>query len=223
MKCHSSNLRLVIADDHPIFREGLRKVLDEGGAGRVLAEASDGSGALAMVREHRPDMVLLDIAMPGLNGLGVAREIRNAGLPTAIVFLTMFKEEDLFNEALDLGALGYVLKENAVNDILQCVRDVAEGKTFISPAIAPLLVRRLQRPSRAGHGHPLANLLQHLTPAERRILRSIAQGMASKEIAAEFFISPKTVENHRLNIAGKLDVHGNNALLRFAIEHRHLL
>ena len=121
------------------------------------------------------------------------------------------------------GSLGYVLKENAVDDILDCLRAVAAGHTFVSPAIAGLLTRRLQRPPRPRPAPLLANRLQLLTPAECRILRAIAKGLASKEIASEFFIGPKTVENHRLNIAAKLEVHGNNALLKFTLENRHLL
>jgi DNA-binding NarL/FixJ family response regulator len=208
---------IVIADDHPVLREGLRRIIEREDAGEILAEASDGAGALRLVREHQPRIALLDVVMPGNNGLAVAREIQRLRLPIAVVFLTMFKEEDMFNEAMDLGAKGYVLKENAVNDIVECLRAVAEERYFISPAISHLLVERTKR----AHALVQQNTgLGALTPSERRILHLIARGMTSKEIAGQLFISPKTVENHRLNIAAKLELHGNNALLRFALENR---
>jgi DNA-binding NarL/FixJ family response regulator len=208
---------IVIADDHPVFREGLRRVIERENAGCIVGEASDGGAAVRLVSQHKPDIALLDIAMPGDNGLVTARAIRRLRLDVALVFLTMFKEEDMFDEAMDLGAKGYVLKENAVNDLIGCLRAVAQGQYFISPAISHLLIRRTQRA--LGLGQQKAGL-ESLTPSERRILHLIARSMTSKEIATELFISPKTVENHRLNIMSKLDLHGNNALLRFALENR---
>jgi len=212
-----ANPSIVIADDHPIFREGLRKVIEHDRGGRVIAEAGDGETALRLIRERKPDIAVLDVVMPGLNGLKVARQIQREHLTVAVVFLTMFKEEDMFNEAMDAAAKGYVLKENAVSDIIGCLRSVASGQYFISPAISHLLVRRTER-SRGLAAQTSG--LSSLTPSERRILNLIARGKTSKEIATELFISPKTVENHRQNIAGKLEIHGNNALLKFALENK---
>jgi DNA-binding NarL/FixJ family response regulator len=212
-----ANPSIVIADDHPIFREGLRKVIEHDRGGRVIAEAGDGETALRLIRERKPDIAVLDVVMPGLNGLKVARQIQREHLTVAVVFLTMFKEEDMFNEAMDAAAKGYVLKENAVSDIIGCLRSVASGQYFISPAISHLLVRRTER-SRGLASQTSG--LSSLTPSERRILNLIARGKTSKEIATELFISPKTVENHRQNIAGKLEIHGNNALLKFALENK---
>ena len=212
-----ANPSIVIADDHPIFREGLRKVIKHDRGGRVIAEAGDGETALRLIRERKPDIAVLDVVMPGLNGLKVARQIQREHLTVAVVFLTMFKEEDMFNEAMDAAAKGYVLKENAVSDIIGCLRSVASGQYFISPAISHLLVRRTER-SRGLASQTSG--LSSLTPSERRILNLIARGKTSKEIATELFISPKTVENHRQNIAGKLEIHGNNALLKFALENK---
>jgi DNA-binding NarL/FixJ family response regulator len=212
-----ANPSIVIADDHPIFREGLRKVIEHDHGGRVIAEAGDGETALRLIRERKPDIAVLDVVMPGLNGLKVARQIQREHLTVAVVFLTMFKEEDMFNEAMDAAAKGYVLKENAVSDIIGCLRSVASGQYFISPAISHLLVRRTER-SRGLASQTSG--LSSLTPSERRILNLIARGKTSKEIATELFISPKTVENHRQNIAGKLEIHGNNALLKFALENK---
>jgi len=208
---------IVIADDHPVFCEGLRQIIEREKAGRIVAEAPDGGTALRLVLEHRPQIAVLDVVMPRKNGLGVAREIQRQRLNVSVVFLTMFKEDDMFNEAMDLGAKGYVLKENAVSDIIGCLRAVAEDQYFISPAISHLLVRRTQRAQ--GLAHQKSGL-ESLTPSERRILHLIARGRTSKEIATELSISPKTVENHRLNMTAKLDLHGNNALLKFALENK---
>lgn len=209
--------RLVIADDHPIFREGLRRVIEQHPEWHLIGEAADGPAALELIRKHQPSIAVLDIVMPKLNGLSVAREIQCSRLPTAVVFLTMFKEEDMFNEAMDAGAMGYVLKENAVDDILDCLQSVSQGQPFISPAISHLLLRRAERARGLADRRPG---IHDLTPSERRILQMIALGKTTKDIASELYISPKTVENHRLNMAEKLDVHGNNALLRFALQHR---
>src|SRR5437773_4041797 len=168
-----ANPSIVIADDHPIFREGLRKVIEHDHGGRVIAEAGDGETALRLIRERKPDIAVLDVVMPGLNGLKVARQVQREHLPVAVVFLTMFKEEDMFNEAMDAAAKGYVLKENAVSDIIGCLRSVASGQYFISPAISHLLVRRTER------ARGLASQtsgLSSLTPSERRILNLIARG-----------------------------------------------
>jgi len=208
---------IVIADDHPIFREGLCKVIERDHGGRVVAEAGDGRAALRLIRERKPDIAVLDVVMPELNGLNVARQVQRERLAVAVVFLTMFKEEDMFNEAMDAGAKGYVLKENAVSDIIACLRSVVSGQYFISPAISDLLVRRTERVRGLAGQTPG---LSSLTPSERRILNHIGRGKTSKEIAVELFISPKTVENHRVNIAAKLGIHGNNALLKFALENK---
>jgi DNA-binding NarL/FixJ family response regulator len=208
---------IVIADDHPIFREGLCKVIERDHGGRVVAEAGDGQAALRLIRERKPDIAVLDVVMPELNGLNVARQVQRERLAVAVVFLTMFKEEDMFNEAMDAGAKGYVLKENAVSDIIACLRSVVSGQYFISPAISDLLVRRTERVRGLAGQTPG---LSTLTPSERRILNYIGRGKTSKEIAVELFISPKTVENHRVNIAAKLGIHGNNALLKFALENK---
>lgn len=207
----------LIADDHPIFREGLRKIIEREPGFKVVAEADTGSRALELISQQSPRIAVLDVVMPELNGLGVAREVQRRRLPTAVVFLTMFKEEDMFNEAMDLGAYGYVLKENAVSDLLNCLRAVARGEYFISPAISHLLLRRAERARGLAERSPG---LADLTPSERRILGFVSQGKTSKEIAAALFISPKTVENHRVNITAKLGLHGNNALLKFALENK---
>jgi DNA-binding NarL/FixJ family response regulator len=127
---------VLIADDHPIFRRGLREVIEEDASVKLLGEAHHGQGALQFIQDFKPQVAVLDHDMPQLNGLQVARAVRQRKLSTALVMLTMFKEERLFNEAMDAGFLGYVLKENAAQDLLECIHAVADGKAFITPSLA---------------------------------------------------------------------------------------
>jgi len=214
----SEPLTIVIAEDHPVFRKGLTDVLAAAPEFRIVGEAGDGERALELVRQHRPRVVLLDIDMPKASGLAVAEAVRREKLDTAVVMLTMYKDAALFRRALDVGAKGYVLKDSAATDIVACLHMVASGRAYISPALSGDLLDRQA-------GQPVAELafLQSLTPAERRILQLIAQGKTSAAIAELSGISPKTVENHRLHICGKLGLHGPQALLRFALEHKALL
>jgi DNA-binding NarL/FixJ family response regulator len=155
--------------------------------------------------------------MPGRNGFEVAKEAGKMSLPVSIIFLTMYKEEDMFSAAMDLGVRGYVLKENAGSDIMDAVRVVAGGSYYISPLISDFLVRRGEQSRLVRKQHPL---LESLTPAERRILKLISENRTSKQIADLLNVSPKTVENHRMNIVKKLNLQGAHSLLRFALEHK---
>jgi len=211
------DLRVLIADDHPIFREGLRRVVESGTGITVVAEADDGAQAYEKARELRPDLILLDVNMPGMDGFQLARKIRDINLPVQIVFLTMYKDEEMFNEAMDLGAKGYVLKSSALTDIVDCLRAVYSGQHYISPALSDFLLNRRDRAVSFVENKPT---IRDLTRTELRILRLIAEAKTSKEIAAEMFISYRTVENHRANICSKLDIHGSNALVKFALEHK---
>jgi DNA-binding NarL/FixJ family response regulator len=210
-------MRILIADDHPIFREGLRKVIEREPDFEVVAEATDGAAALAALRALRPEVAVLDIDLPQLDGFEVVRALRREELPTAVVFLTMHNDEEMVNEALDLGVSGYVVKDSAVTDIVGSVRAAAAGQHFFSPSIAGYLVQRRARATALAARKPG---LDELTPTERRILKLIAENKTSREIAAELFISHRTVENHRANICQKLDLRGSHALLKFALEHK---
>lgn len=212
-----TELRILIADDHPLFRQGLRQAVEQEPACRVIAEAGDGRAALDLIRAHQPNLCVLDIKMPGLDGFAVVRQMREERLPGGVIFLTMYNDEDLFNEAMDLDVKGYVLKESAVTDILCSLHTVAAGRRFFSPLLSEFLF------ARAGNAQALHREkagLDHLTPAERRILKLIAEDRTSKEIADLLGLSARTVENHRANICAKLDLHGTHCLLRFAFAHK---
>jgi DNA-binding NarL/FixJ family response regulator len=211
-------LTVVVAEDHPVFRKGLTDVLAATPEIRIVGEAGDGETALALVRRLQPRIALLDIDMPKASGLAVAETVRRECPGTDVVILTMHKDAALFRRALDVGARGYVLKDSAATDLVACLHMVASGRAYISPALSGDLLER--------HAdQPVAELaaLSRLTPAERRVLALIARGLTSAAIAEVQGISPKTVENHRQHICGKLSLHGPQALLRFALEHKALL
>jgi DNA-binding NarL/FixJ family response regulator len=210
-------LTLIMADDHPMFRGGLRQIIASQADLRLVHEAGDGDEALRKIRELKPELAILDLDMPKLSGLEVAAAIQRERLATRVIVLTMHREEDIFNEALDLGILGYVLKDSAAEDILAALRAVAAGRHYLSPAISGFLVNRTTRSADLHRAKPG---LADLTPAERRILRLIAQSKTSKEIADELSLSPRTVENHRFNISTKLELHGAHSLVKFAFDHK---
>jgi len=213
----ATEIRVVIADDHPVFRQGLRQIIELENGLSVIGEAGDGAAALALIRELQPQVAVLDINMPQLKGFDVARELRRDGSQTRIIFLTMYDDERMFNEALNLDALGYLLKDSAINDVVESIRAVAAGRHFITPSISGYLLNRSRRSQTLQDTSPN---LKDLTPAEMRILKLIAENHSSKEIAEQLFISYRTVENHRANICQKLGLHGSNALVRFALAHK---
>lgn len=213
----SVSTTLVIADDHPLFRKGLREVIESDPEFLIIGEAGDGETALSLIERHVPALAILDVDMPKMGGLAAARELRKRRSDTEVIFLTMYKEEDLFNEAMDVGARGYVLKDSAVNDILNAIRTVMDGKYYISPALSDHLMKRSTRAEKLLRHTPS---LEDLTPAELRILKLIAENKTSKEIADILSISYKTVENHRTNVASKLHLRGSHSLLKFALENK---
>jgi DNA-binding NarL/FixJ family response regulator len=213
----TNNISLLIADDHPIFRAGLRQVIENDPRLTVIAEADDGEAALALIRQLRPQVALLDLDMPGLDGFAVAAAICAERLAVAVIFLTMHKDEMHFNEALKLGAQGYVIKDSAAADVVNCIKTVAAGQNYFSPALSTYLLNRSRRAATLDEQQ---RGLRDLTPTERRILALLAELKTSKQIASELSISARTVDNHRTNIAIKLDLHGSHTLVKFAIEHK---
>ena len=213
----SAKVKVLIVDDHPLFRSGLRQVIDGDARFKVIGEAGDGEVALQLIREMKPDVAVLDVNLPSYTGLEVARLLQGKHLATGIIMLTMHKDEETCNRALDLGAKGFVLKENAVEEILKAIAAVARGEHYLSTSISGYLVRRRSRSEALAAKKPG---LDDLTKAERRILKLIAEKKTSRQIATELFISPRTVEAHRANICTKLALSGSHSLLQFALENR---
>lgn len=204
---------IIIADDHPIVRQGLRQTIEATGEFRVLAEASDGQEALALIAQLHPAIAVLDIDMPLLDGFGVARVLREQGLASKVVFLTVHREEMYLQQALQVGAHGYVLKDSAITDIVASLRAARDGAQYLSPLMETYLTE-------ARRTAPKASGLQQLTATERQILRLIAEYKSTREIAESLFISPHTVETHRKNINRKLALRGSHALIKFALAHQ---
>ncbi len=211
---------IVLADDHPIFRKGLRDVIEANLRFCVCGEAGDGEAALALIREHRPRVAVVDIEMPGCNGIEVTRAVDREKLPVSIIILTMYDDDDLFNEVMEAGAMGYILKDSAILEIVRGITRVAEGEFYVSAAMSSSTLRRksefqpIQR-ERLG--------LHLLTGRERQILQLIASEKSSREISEELNISPRTVDNHRVNICAKLNLSGVYTLIRFATKYKPLI
>jgi two-component system response regulator NreC len=201
-------IRLLLAEDHVIVRQGLRALLEQAGM-VVIGEASDGPEALRLAHEHRPDVAVLDIAMPHLNGIETARRLRETVPQTKLIVLTMHPEEPYVLEALHAGAVGYVLKTQAAVDIVQAIRTALQGTVYLSPRVMNAVVQ----------AYLTSAILppDPLTSREREIVQRIAEGQTTKEIAAHLGLSVKTVESHRINLMRKLDIHETATLVRYAI------
>lgn len=212
-----TEVRILIADDHPVFRQGLRQVIESDPALKVAGEAAEGRSAIAQIEQLRVEVAVLDVAMPNGDGFEVARALKQKRLEVAIIFLTMHKDERFLNAALDLGVKGYLLKDSAVTDIIASIKAVAAGQEYVSPALTGFLINRSRRAAALTEQKPA---VAKLTPTERRILILLGDYKTSKEIAAELFISPRTVEHHRANICEKLGLRGSHSLIRFANEHK---
>lgn len=212
-----NKIKVLIADDHPIFRKGLVEVISLEPGFQIVSEAPDGVTALNMINLYKPDVAVLDINMPGKTGFEIVKELNSEKINVKIIFLTMHNEEDILNRAIDLGVMGYVLKDSAMEDLIEAIHSVASGKRYVSPFVSEYLINRssvLKIEERQ------KSAIEKLTPAEKQILQLIAEQKTSKEIADLLFISIRTVDNHRMNICNKLSIHGANALLKFALENK---
>jgi len=208
-----SRFSIIVADDHPLFRRGLAEIIRADAAFQLLGEAGDGVAALTLIEQVRPEIAILDLDMPVQGGLAVVEALAGRIGAPAVVILTMHDDAELLDRALHLGVAGYLLKDTVAGDLLSCLHLVAAGRSYVSPALTGFLVQRGGRSSTApGHAE--------LTEAERRVLRLIAGGDTSPMIARALGIATKTVENHRSSICRKLDIHGPNALVRYATAHR---
>ena len=206
-------MRILLADDHPIVRRGLRGLLDQAGL-PVTAEAEDGLSAVRLCEEIQPDVMILDIAMPKLNGIEVASRANKLERPPAVIFLTMYSDESYIMRALEAGARAYLLKSAADEDLVPAMRAVAAGKPFFSPAVAGVLiedyVRRLQT-------HGLTDSYHLLTSREKEVLQLLAEGRSNKEVASELEVGLSTVETHRANLMQKLNLHNTAEIVLYAV------
>jgi DNA-binding NarL/FixJ family response regulator len=210
------SITVLLADDHPVVRKGLRATIEDDDELHIIGEASNGDEALERIAELRPEVAILDIDMPGMNGLAVARELQKRALPTHIIFMTFHADEDLMRAAMEVGGKGYLLKGSEMDEVAAAIRAVTAGRTYIGSSMASILFSQKDS-STTGL---LGSSLQSLTPTEKKILRLIADGRSSKEIGDDLSIHYRTVENHRTNMCRKLNLEGANALARFALQHR---
>lgn len=207
-------IRIILADDHAVMRRGLRLVLEEQPDFEVIGEAGDGRQAVALAESLRPDVAVLDITMPNLNGIEAAHQIFSKQLGVAIVVLSMHSDEAYVLRALKAGARGYLLKESPESDFIRAIRTVSEGKAFFSPAVSLLLVEDYVRQLRE---RDIEDSYELLTLRERELLQLFAEGKSNKDVANLLNLSPYTVETHRGNIMGKLNLHSVPELILYAV------
>ena len=205
-------LRILLADDHTLVRQGLRRMLEEQPAWRVVAEAGDGREAVRLAEEHNPDVAILDVAMPLLNGVEATRQIARRAPAIRILVLSMHADEAYVTQILKAGAIGYLLKDSADADLMRAVAAVAQGKSFFSPTVARLILDDYVRPR-----GELTDRYDSLSEREREIFQLIAEGKANKEMAALLSISVSTVETHRARVMEKLDIHSAAEIVLYAV------
>jgi len=207
-------LRVLVADDHAVFRAGLRLLLEAGGDMEVVGEAGDGLEAVEKALTLQPDLVLMDLAMPTLNGVEAIRRIKERQPRMPILALTMHEDDRYFFRALQAGASGYVVKGSRAEELLTAIRVVCRGEVYLCPSVA----RRLLDEYRDG-GMVTGGRAESLTPREREVLQLFAEGRTGKEVGDRLCLSPHTVERHRANIMSKLGLHTRAELVRYAIRH----
>lgn len=210
-------IRVLLADDHPVVRRGMKATIEEDENLQVIAEAADGNASLQMILELSPDIAVLDVDMPGMSGLQVARELAKSPTYSRIIFMTFHAGEDLMRTAMEAGGKGYLLKGSETEEICAAIHAVHAGRIYIGSTMASILLEQ-QNGRTAGSPN-----LNSLTPTEKKVLRLIAEGLSSKEIADELGAHYRTIENHRTNICRKLEIEGANALSRFALQQRSTL
>lgn len=216
----NKKISIIIADDHPVFRSGLTKIIGFDKEIEIIGEADNGETALTKILELNPDIALLDIDMPKLTGIQLLKELKKRKIIIKTIFLTVYSDESIFDEAMNIGINGYVLKDSAISDIIDCIRTVAEGKYYITPSLSDFLINRKNKLKRMEENKPA---LSKLTKTEMNVLILLAEGKTSKQIGEEMFISHKTVDNHKANISDKLELKGTHSLIKFAIENRVIL
>ncbi len=207
-----AEIRVLLAEDHTLVRAGIRALLDSFDEITVVGEASDGREAARQARELQPDVILMDIAMPGLNGLEATSRIARTCPGTRVLILTMHSNEEYVVQALRAGASGYLVKEAATGELHRAISSVARGQTYLSPSISRCTVERLMEDERMS-----VSSLDQLTPRQREILQLLAEGRSTRDIAALLSVSVKTVETHRARLMERLDIRDIPGLVRIAI------
>jgi len=210
-------LRILIADDHEIVRRGLRSLLSSRAGWTVCAEAASGREAIALALQHRPDIVVMDISMPGLNGLEATRKVRKITPKPEVLILSLHYSDQLVREILDAGARGYLLKSDASRDLLRAIEALATRRTFFTSGAARMIVDGFCKPNSEASG---TLVRERLSSREREIVQLLAEGKSSKEVAVTLGISVKTAETHRANIMRKLELHSVSELVRYAVRNQ---
>ena len=208
-------IRILLADDHPIVRDGLRAVLEAHADLRVVGEAEDGPAVLPLVEQLKPDVLVLDLIMPGAGGLEVTRQVRRTAPRTCVVILSMHSNEAYVAEALRAGALGYVLKKAASQELVAGIRAALAGDCYLSTQISREILAEYQHATQSA----AVDLFETLTPRERQVLDLLVTGLSSNQIAGRLGIGSRTVETHRANLMHKLNLHTTAELVRYAVQH----
>lgn len=213
-----SKIRVLLTDDHTLFRQGIRTLLSAETDMEVVGEASNGADAVERCPEVRPDVVLMDVGMPGMSSFEATRQIKKLRPEAKILFLTMYDDEDYLVEGMEVGASGYVLKDSPAPQLVSAIRDVHRGGSYLSPRMLSQLVDdfRTRMRSNGTHTPRFANL----TVREREVLKLLAEGNSVKEIAGDLNLSVKTVEAHKFNLMRKLDIHNKAQLVQYAIQKK---
>ena len=212
-----AKIRILITDDHTLFRQGIKTLLGAESDLDIVGEAANGAEAVDKVTELRPDLVLMDIGMPGLSSFEATRQIKKVRPDTKVLFLTMYDDEDYLVQCMEVGASGYVLKDSPAQQLLAAIRDVYRGGSYLSPRMLSQLVDDFRSRIKTAHRQPR---FATLTAREKEILKLLAEGESVKEIAAGLNLSVKTVEAHKFNLMRKLDIHNKAHLVQYAIQKK---
>src|SRR5581483_2896357 len=213
-----AKIRVLLTDDHTLFRQGIRTLLSAESDIEVSGEAANASDAVAMARQVRPDVILMDIGMSGMSSFEATRQIRKERPETRVVFLSMYDDEDYLAECVDMGASGYILKDSPADQLVTAIREVHRGGSYLSPRLLTRLVADFREQGR--DGSPRQPRFGTLTKREREILKMLAEGRSVKEIATSFQLSVKTIEAHKFNLMRKLDIHNKAQLVQYAIQKK---
>jgi two-component system, NarL family, response regulator NreC len=212
-----AKIRLLLADDHTLFRQGIRNLISAETDMEVVGEASNGGDAVERAEESKPDIVLMDIGMPGLSSFEATRQIKKNRPETKVLFLTMYDDEDYLVEGMEVGASGYVLKDSPAPQLVAAIRDAQRGGSYLSPRMLSQLVDDFRTRIKSATRMPR---FATLTSREREVLKMLAEGNSVKEIACDLNLSVKTVEAHKFNLMRKLDIHNKAQLVQYAIQKK---